>query len=779
MKKFITTFVLLLFIACVSAQNVTYSRIKIKIEPQTFEKLGKLGIAPDGYVKKNAYFITEIPDSIMHILQENEINFEVLVNDISAFYVNRSNDESEKSGFRNCDPGFDYAVPLNFSTGSMGGFFTLDEIYEELDSMRARFPALVSVRQPISAFTTHNGRSLYYVKISKNPDIQENEPKVYYQSLVHAREPMGMQQLFFYMWYLLENYSSDAEIQYLLDNAELYFIPCANPDGYEYNRQTNPSGGGMWRKNRRNNSGGSYGVDLNRNFGFMWGYDDVGSSPNPSTDTYRGPSAFSESETQAVKWLCEQIEPALLLDYHTYSDVLLYPWGYINQKCADSVLYDVYSSFLVSENKFAFGTAYQTIGYNANGGSFDWYYGEQATKDKIIAWGPEAGNAEDGFWPAPSRIIDISKNYMAMNLYAARFALCYAEVTDKTDSYIFGQNQKLYFDIQRLGMHGSGDFTVTLHPLQNVISAGTPVAFNGMTLLETKSDSIGYTLGATISPGDIVKFVIELNNGFYSNFDTITKIYGESVVLFEDDCSDLASWTGNWATTTSQYVSAPSSITDSPGGFYPNNTSRSITTTSSINLSDAVAARVSFFAKWDIEKSYDFVQFSVSSDNGTTWNPLCGRYTVDGTTYQDQGQPLYDGFQGQWVLEEIDLQQWLGQNIKFRFRLVSDFWTNADGFYFDDFLVQAILDNPTHSTPEINSNLIVYPNPTMDFIRIESNNEKIGEISLLGLHGQLIQTLEFCDYGCEFDVRHLPNGIYILLFQTESGCFSEKIIINR
>jgi murein tripeptide amidase MpaA len=96
----------------------------------------------------------------------------------------------------------------------------------------------------------------------------------------------------YYMWYLLENYGTDPEATYLVDNREMYFVPCFNPDGYEYNRQTDPNGGGMWRKNRRNN-GGSYGVDLNRNFGYMWGYDDLGSSPIPSSETYRGPSAFS------------------------------------------------------------------------------------------------------------------------------------------------------------------------------------------------------------------------------------------------------------------------------------------------------------------------------------------------------------------------------------------------------------------------------------------------------------------------------------------------------
>jgi carboxypeptidase T len=71
------------------------------------------------------------------------------------------------------------------------------------------------------------------------------------------------------------------EVKNLVDNYELYFVPAVNPDGYKYNEQISPNGGGMWRKNRRNN-GGSFGVDINRNFGYMWGIDNNGSSPNPS-----------------------------------------------------------------------------------------------------------------------------------------------------------------------------------------------------------------------------------------------------------------------------------------------------------------------------------------------------------------------------------------------------------------------------------------------------------------------------------------------------------------
>src|SRR4029453_16587448 len=105
---------------------------------------------------------------------------------------------------------------------------------------------------------------------------------------------LSMQQLIYYMGYLLENYQNDSLVKNIVDNRELYIIPCLNPDGYLYNELTDPSGGGMWRKNRRDNLDGNFGVDLNRNYDLFWGYDDNGSSPNTFSETYRGIFPASE-----------------------------------------------------------------------------------------------------------------------------------------------------------------------------------------------------------------------------------------------------------------------------------------------------------------------------------------------------------------------------------------------------------------------------------------------------------------------------------------------------
>jgi hypothetical protein len=139
-----------------------------------------------------------------------------------------------------------------------------------------------------------------------------------------------------------------------------------------------------------------------------------------------------------------------------------------------------------------------------------------------------------------------------------------------------------------------------------------------------------------------------------------------------------------------KYVSPSHSIADSPYGNYPDNANTTITSVANFDLSDAVAVFVEFHAQWDIEAGYDYVQFLVSENNGSTWVPQNGTYTRLGSQYQDYGKPLYDGLQTSWVKEMVNLNQYIGKNVKFRFRLMSDLYVNADGFYFDDFALKVM-----------------------------------------------------------------------------------------
>ena len=195
------------------------------------------------------------------------------------------------------------------------------------------------------------------VKISDNPDIDEQEPEILYTALIHAREPQSMMQMIYFMYYLLENYNTDPSVQYLVDNREMFFIPVLNPDGYEYNRSTNPSGGGMWRKNRKNN-GGSYGIDLNRNFGpyAYWNAPNGGSSTVPSSDTYRGTAPFSEPETANLRDFLATRYFKNALNYHTYSNLLIYPYGALEMETPDSATFREFARDMTAYNGYEYGT---------------------------------------------------------------------------------------------------------------------------------------------------------------------------------------------------------------------------------------------------------------------------------------------------------------------------------------------------------------------------------------------------------------------------------------
>ena len=123
---------------------------------------------------------------------------------------------------------------------------------------------------------------------------------------------------------LAEGYDEDPAIRDLVDRSEIWIVPLVNPDGLEYSINVYR----YWRKNRRANADGRFGVDLNRNYGYMWGRDDQGSSASPDSEDYRGVSAFSEPETRAVRDLFLSRNFRAVVSYHSYSQSILYPWGF-------------------------------------------------------------------------------------------------------------------------------------------------------------------------------------------------------------------------------------------------------------------------------------------------------------------------------------------------------------------------------------------------------------------------------------------------------------------
>jgi carboxypeptidase T len=218
------------------------------------------------------------------------------------------------------------------------------------------------------------GRDILALKISDNPAVEEpSEPEVLYMGCHHAREWISVEMPLHLANYLVNNYGTDPNVTRLVNERQTWIVPIVNPDGLEYS-QTVYS---MWRKNKRdNNNNGAFdpsydGVDINRNYGYKWGYDDIGSSPNPADEVYRGEYAFSEPETQAIRSLALQHHFVFSISYHSYGELIIYPWGYKNADTADDKLFTDIAARMSGYNGYVYGNPKDGVIYNTNGDSDD------------------------------------------------------------------------------------------------------------------------------------------------------------------------------------------------------------------------------------------------------------------------------------------------------------------------------------------------------------------------------------------------------------------------
>ena len=788
------------------AQTELFHRARIYYEsPENIKRLQELGVPMDhGIRKENTYIECDYSEEELKHAKELGLRTEIIIENVGKFYLDQNNPKSQhyvpkpiSTKNANCSGNSGtptYTTPTNYHNGSMGGFLTYSEILQELDEMYtyAQNNGIDIITQKASINNASNptdlqtagGRYLQWVKISDNPNTDETtESEILYTSLHHAREPASMQQLIFYMWYLLENYNSDAEIKALVDNTELYFIPCVNPDGYLHNESTNPNGSGFWRKNRRDHGGGVYGVDNNRNYSFIDGggnevWNTSGTSPNQWGDAYAGTGPFSEPENRAVRYFVENHEFTIALNNHTYGELLLYPHGYANIQTADNSLFQSISGMMVAQN--GYNNQLSALLYPAAGDSDDFMYGMLTTtgggaRSKVFAMTPEIGSS---FWPAANSIEGICKEMMFHNITAAHLVDNYAVLTDTSPDFITNTTTNITYSLQRLGIKDPGNFTVSINPVSaNILSVGSANSHNGLTLQQTVNGSISLNLSPTINTGDSVQFELIVNNGSYNNTLLLTKTFGQSTLLVDEPGDNVSQWTQNgWGTTTATFVSSPTSITDSPGSDYSNNQNKTIELTNSIDLSTAINANLTFYARWDIENNFDYAQIQVSTDNGATWIPQCGQYTNLGTNNQSgaTNEPVYDDSQTSWVQENISLSDYLGSTIKIRFQLVTDGGNTRDGFYFDDLKVN-VVDQALSTDDFIQNNFSMYPNPVTNQLTISSQLNDYN-YAIYTIHGQRLATVKKLNQSSQIDFSNYDTGMYFIDIELEGKKSTFKII---
>ena len=717
-----------------SAADNIYQEIRVfHTDPSTLQFLNNLGIPLD-HVRKNKDESLDVVVTMeeARALLEIGIPFDVRQHDLSEYFVTRSMPSIER----------------DFPLGSMLGNYTLLEAIAQMDTLRNMYPEFVSEKDSIG--TSIEGRTIWAFKVSDYPSVDEDEPEVLYTGLTHAREPVGMMNLFYFVRWLCENYSSDATSEFLVNHRELWFVPIINPDGYAYNETIAPNGGGMHRKNRRPNpdnsncnNGTQRGIDLNRNYSYNWGADDSGSSGNPCSAVYRGASAFSEPETEAISNFILERQFKNVLHYHTYSNVLIHSWGdgtFPNEPDL-STLREI-GAEMTRENGYAVGTGTETLGYGVNGDAVDWTYGTAG----LISYTPEVGSYADNFWPSEDRVVPLCQDQVHSNKV---FALVAGSDYTIYDSLFDNQFPALEdtvaisLVIQNRGLTDSdGSVSLTINPLndaslinsQTVIIQTIPSRTTDTTIifLSVPAGSInGTKAGLVITIQDTSSLV---------KLDSVSVIFGTPEVIFQDSGENgMTFWTDDEWGTVQDAAEGMYSITDSPIGDYVGNWGTSITQfINPLSFAGVVYPYVTFTSKWSIQKYYDFVQFQISTD-GISWHPLSGDYTTigNGQTAQPSSEPGYDGYQEDWVNEFIDLAIFAHEpEVNIRFILSSDGSVEEDGFYFDDFSIngyQRFLKGDIHQDQILNVyDLLVLIEYTIFNNTIPANLIPIGDINADG-----------------------------------------------
>ncbi|MEO6069272.1 MAG: M14 family zinc carboxypeptidase [Chitinophagaceae bacterium] len=699
--------------------------------------------------------ISEINETGLQKLQGTPYRYTVLVpnvakalDSVNQIYYAQEGSQQSRVAFEQPKGILDNIIvtPTAFSVKStFGGYYSFSEMESAMNALVASYPSIAS---KTSIGKTSEGRDIWLIKISDNVTMDEtDEPEILYQGLQHAREAITGSSMIFFMQYLCDQYGKDRRIKDLVDQREIYIIPCLNPDGWEYNRiSQGGNAGGMWRKNRsaidstvtitqKGNNPPTrtvtyeYGVDLNRNWSVDWANcstpilgtaSSCGSGvKTSSTETYWGNNSFSEKETDAVRNFVKTHHLTAGFDQHAFGPYFSLPFGrkslHPNQMSSKGKdFFTTIPALMGTYNGMRAADSYDALGYEVAGGFKDWMLtGELGIGNKDTVWamtgeGAAGGGTSSDFWAPASQIINLSKGMCYQNLQLAFAAGSYVDIQDGNEIALNLNTNGLNFSVKRLGL-GNDPVTITLVPIEGIQSVGLPVIISNMPIYyETRKGAINCTLNPNLKTGQRITYSWKVETSGYSFTDTITRLYNV-IPLFSDDMegSLTTNWTAtsnttdNWAFTTLNSYGGNQSLTESPAGNYTSNTVRTITNKNIFDLSNATAAYLNFWVKHRAENFRDKMQVQVSTNstdglNGI-WTAIAGTTTiaepgtVDGSTIN--GQPSLTGIRDIWTQEVFDLSSFQNSNVRFRFAFTSDGDPSSfkfgkdDGFYIDNLSV--------------------------------------------------------------------------------------------
>ena len=718
-----------------------------------------------------------------------------------------------------------------FGSGSLGGFWTLAEVKAKLDDMVASDTKNLVADKIDTIGYSLQGRPIWGLLIGKKVTGPDTRPTVFYSALTHAREPEGMQTLLYFADDLLGSYDTDAVSHYLLDSRRIYLCPVVNPDGYRFNQQIHDTtvshAFGLWRKNLRdvnndNLTRSGDGVDINRNYGFKWGFDNFGSSPTTSSDIYRGPSAFSEPETRVQRDIVAALKPITGAAFHTYSDLFIHPWGWTAAGTPDSAKFQEWSDELTFPNGYTAGPGPRIL-YSVNGEFNDWSYGDTLLKPKAYTWTPEIGSPSDGFWPPPSRILPLALDMLRSNYILAGIAGPWVRVVASsfTEGVLNAGNiAHLKLRLRHLGATGVAGpgLSATLTAVDHEVEClSGPVSYPNLGSLQNADASGGASFlvaaADTVTPGRLLRFRVDITdaNGLHCR-DTVEVIVGTPSVVAIEPCESMTGFKlvgGPWGITANDPDHPSRYLSDSPGGAYPTGNLGELWMKAPLDLSRGLHAWALMENRWQFQSDHDTGLFEASLDS-VNWTSLAG----NATTLSDPGsraganQQVFDGTRWRWHADRFDLSAFAGgpaaRNVRLRFRSLSDNGLELDGLNLDSLRVlvydPALQPAPVAVPGEARVARVLLappsPNPAGSLVRFEFATPDAGALTLevMDVQGRrvLTHTLQVAaaagggaiasHYAWGWDLRgsdgrRVAPGVYLARASSRSGAAMRRLVV--
>lgn len=667
-----------------------------------------------------------------------------------------------------------------FQVGKINYYPTVAEIGEILGDIETAYPTMA---RRFTWGQSVQGRDLWGIVISDNVDQTEAEPEVRLSSTMHGDEVVGIVMALNFAQYLTENYGQPGydDVTNLVDNYEIHLMPLHNPDGMVLDQRSNANG-----------------VDLNRNFDLPAGTHSSVELENVNYANYANNHNFVLSYNSHGG--------ALVMNYPWDYTYTLAPDDAALIKL--SLEYTTYNTPMYNGN-WPQGITNGAAWYITTGCVQDWVYDQTDGIDITLEvsntkW-PSASTLP-GFW-------EDNRESMMHYVKAARYGIngvvtgsdtslpLDAEITIAGNA-MNTHTDPAHGDYYKILDTGTYDVTVSAYGYITKTVYDVSTTWGTPTVLDVELDPVahgdisGVVLGMSgegltaqinvyTRPGD--EYVTSLSSsaaggGAYSG----SLVYGEYrieatsndhftenqdvtigatpvvanfqlggieevVVFFDDFENGVAKWSGDWGIAIpAEGYNSDNCLNDSPGTEYDNYANTAMTIAQSIDLSEAMAAEISFRAKWSIENSWDCVFFEVS-DDGTDWD-IVGTQHTNSASGQGAQVPRYaeifDDNKANWVLNTVDLEPWLGkEDVQFRFRLASDSSEVRSGFFLDDVEIKVTrAQSGATAIPEavvLIAGVKAYPNPFNPQTSINLTNPRSGnvQLSVYDVQGRRVRTL--------------------------------------